>query len=286
MNTIVVTGGNGSFGSHIVADLAEKGYEIIVLDRKEKPDRGPERSRVVTKLVDLMNYREVEQAMKGGDALIHMAAIPDPLSAEPPVVFANNVVSTFHVLEAASKLDYRRAVIASSESAYGFPWAQRPLSPLYLPVDEHHPLIPHDCYGTSKAVNEATGESFFRKTGMQVVALRLSSIGTPAMYRYFHDRLDRPEELRRVLWSYVDIRDAASACILALERDGLGSVALNICADETFSDIPSRELIRRYYPEVSDIRAPFAGFEALYSNAKAKELLHWRVAHRWRHRQP
>jgi nucleoside-diphosphate-sugar epimerase len=91
--------------------------------------------------------------------------------------------------------------------------------------------------------------------------------------------------LRRVLWSYVDIRDAANACILALERDGLGCEALNICSDETFSNIPSKELIQRYFPDVTDIRASFNRCEGLYSNAKAKALLGWKINYHWKDQQ-
>ncbi|WP_158560384.1 NAD-dependent epimerase/dehydratase family protein [Paenibacillus contaminans] len=282
MKKIVVTGGSGRFGRQVVACMLEKGYEVTVLDRQTGTGGSQHGGNARTLIVDLNDYREVEQAMEGGDALLHLAAIPDPKSASAPIVYANNVVSTYHVLEAAARWGYRKAAIASSESAYGFPWSHRPLSPLYLPVDERHPLIPHDCYGTSKAVNELTGESFFRRTGMQVVSLRLSTLCDEEAYRYFRSCLEKPEELRRVLWSYVDSRDAAAACVLALERDGLGYAALNITADDTCSDRTSQALWEEFFPDVTDVRSIFTGHEAFYSNAKAKELLGWTVTHNWR----
>ncbi|MBP1993115.1 NAD-dependent epimerase/dehydratase family protein [Paenibacillus eucommiae] len=282
MKRIAVTGGNGNLGAQIVNHLLEKDYEVTVLDIKERQDAVPKRNKVVTKILDLNNYHEVEHAMAGCDALIHMAAIPSPGIVEPHVLFSNNAVSTYNVLEAACKLEFQKVVLASSESAYGFPWAHRSLSPLYVPVDELHPLIPHDDYGISKAVNEITGESFFRRTGMQVVSLRLSTVSTPDIYAYFLNCLNKPEELRRILWSYIDIRDAANACVLALEKSGLGYMALNITANDTCSNIRTQELMERFFPDVTDIRTPFSGFEALYSNEKAKHILGWEIVHNWR----
>lgn len=282
MNKIIVTGGNGCFGSQVVIDLVKKGYDVVVLDRKEGSDSQQHNKKVQSMTVDLNNYQEVEQAMSGGDAVIHLAAILDARSEVAPQVFSNNVTSTYNILEAAFNLGYRKAVIASSESAYGFPFANHPLSPLYFPVDEQHPLIPEDSYGTSKAVNELTAESFFRRNGMQVVSLRLSSICTPAAYRMFYSLFENPLEMKRVLWSYVDIRDASAASILAVERNDLGSISLNIASDDTFMNIKSQELIERFFPKITDIRVPFNGFEALYSNAKAKELLGWEVRYNWR----
>ncbi|MBP1994275.1 NAD-dependent epimerase/dehydratase family protein [Paenibacillus eucommiae] len=282
MKRVAVTGGNGILGSQVVDHLSKRGYVSVILDRNEGISGKHRHHDVHVKSVDLNDYAAVEQALEGCDALIHIAAIPDPAHHSPHVVFANNTVSTFHVLEAAAKHGIQKTVIASSESAYGFPWATKPLSPFFVPVDESHPLIPEDCYGISKAVNEVTAEGFHRRTGMQVVCLRLSSILNKAGYLYFQSCLAKPEELRRVLWSYVDIRDAAEACVLAVEREGLGCTALNIAADDTFNDRKSQELLRVYFPDVIDIRSPYIEYEAFYSNAKAKELLGWQPAHYWR----
>jgi nucleoside-diphosphate-sugar epimerase len=282
IKTVVVTGGSGRLGSQIVSDLIKNGYDVISLDMKTASTSLDGSERLKTVVVDLMKYEEVEGAMREGDALIHLAAYADPYCQPAPVIFSNNTVGTYNVLEAAMKWEYGKAVIASSESIYGFPWAPRPLDPYYFPVDEQHPLIPQDWYALSKQANEITADMINRRTGMQVVSLRLSSLLTPEGYSYFYSRLEDPAQVRRILWSYIDIRDAASACILAMELNGLGSVKLNITADETFSDLASTTLIQTYFPEVSDIRRPFESFEALYSNSKAKELLGWKPQYYWR----
>ncbi|SDX55207.1 NAD(P)-dependent oxidoreductase [Paenibacillus sp. CF384] len=237
MRKIAITGGNGSFGRELVEGALRRGYEVVVLDRA---DNGAFHGRpgVKVRFLDLGDYDAVLDALEGCDAVVHMAAIPNPKLQSASVVFGNNATTTYNVLEAAAAWGIRKAVLASSESAYGFPWADKPLSPLYVPVDEEHPLLAEDCYGLSKAVNELTGEAFHRRTGMQVVSLRLSSLISEEYYAYFKSCLDKPEELRRVLWSYVDARDAVEACLLAAERDGLGCVALNIAADDT-ADLPA-----------------------------------------------
>ena len=85
-----------------------------------------------------------------------------------------------------------------------------------------------------------------------------------------------------ILWSYIDTRDAASACRLAVEKDGLGVVSVNIAADLTSMNIKSSELMSQQYPQVTDIREPLDNYDTLLSNKKAKKLLGWQPVHNWR----
>jgi nucleoside-diphosphate-sugar epimerase len=89
-------------------------------------------------------------------------------------------------------------------------------------------------------------------------------------------RFDHPEDRLRILWSYIDSRDLAITCRLGIERDGLGCEPVIIAADDTSSNLPSRELIRRYLPGVKQLKAEFTGREALISNRRAHELLGWK----------
>jgi len=77
----------------------------------------------------------------------------------------------------------------------------------------------------------------------------------------------------RILWSYIDSRDLAIACRLGIERDGFGCEPLNIVADDTSSNLHSRELARPFLPNVVDFRAELNGRASLISNRRAKELL-------------
>ena len=96
---------------------------------------------------------------------------------------------------------------------------------------------------------------------MQVVNLRLSTLMNEYRYTFFDSCLDKPEELRRVLWSYVDMQDAVEACLLAVEQNDLGCVSLNICADDIYQTRKSQELLREFFPEVTDIRQPYDNHE-------------------------
>lgn len=110
-------------------------------------------------------------------------------------------------------------------------------------MDEEHPQLPEDSYGLSKVVNEQTAEMFYRRKGIQVVSLRIGNVIDPSAYERFPSFIHDPAQRDRILWSYIDTRDVATACQLAIETDGLGAVALNICADETSMAVPSRELL-------------------------------------------
>ncbi|WP_308635848.1 NAD-dependent epimerase/dehydratase family protein [Paenibacillus silvisoli] len=280
MKTIAVTGASGKLGGWVVGELLNQGYTVIALDNRRSDKL---RCRQIT--VDLGNLGQVIGGVNGADAIIHLAAIPAPGSFPNEFVFSNNVQSTYNVLEAASVLGIRKVVHGSSESSYGFAWAPRKFDPDYFPVDEAHPQLPQECYGLSKIVNEQTGDMFHRRTGMEVAAMRYSLIATPDELRAFGERIRKPESFKKILWSYVDIRDAVSATLSALTTDGYGSVSLNITSSDTLSDWETERLLREFYPEVRDLRRSFAGREAIVSNEAACRVLNWKPEYSWQDSQ-
>jgi nucleoside-diphosphate-sugar epimerase len=277
MAKVVVTGGSGMLGRWVVKHFVEQGYEVVNADAKL-----PEESICKTVITDLTKLGEVYGVLAGADAVVHLGAIPVAYSHPNEVTFENNVMSTYNVLEAAGGLGIRKAVIASSESSYGIVFAKERFNPQYVPVDEEHPQLPEDSYGLSKIVNEQTADMIHRRTGMQVVSFRLGNVIAPEVYERFPSFIHDPEQRDRILWSYIDTRDAAEACRLAIEVDGLGSVALNLAADDTSMAVKSRALLAARYPGVTDFRAPLGGYESLLSNKKAKMLLGWSPKHAWR----
>jgi nucleoside-diphosphate-sugar epimerase len=151
--------------------------------------------------------------MAGCDAVVHLGAISGPDMYPDEVVFGNNTLSTFAVLQAASLLGVSRAVVASSGSALGMAWAPQPFPPLYVPVDEDHPLLAQDPYGLSKEVDERTCAMFNRRTGIPILAYRFHRITLhEEAARRAAALRSRPEEGVHELWGYVDVRDAARAC--------------------------------------------------------------------------
>ena len=249
----------------------------------------PEGKPCRTLLADIANPGEAYGALKeaGACVLVNLAAIPVAYKYTDEVTIRTNIMSTYNVLEAAAALGIKKAAIASSDSTYGIVFSRKPVSPVYVPVDEEHPQMPEDPYGFSKLVNEETARMLNRKTGMQIVCLRFVHIAMPAHYKnypQFNKDISSSAAAGRAkeIWNYVDVRDAARACRLAVEKDGLGFCTANIAADETCMDIETTRLLSAYYPDVKDFRADISGYKSLTSNKKAKDLLGWRPLHTWR----
>lgn len=273
MKRVIVTGGSGKTGAWVVKEFIEHGYEVISIDLNY-----PQNPICKAVKVDLKNLGQVYNALAGAHAVVHLAAVPRPSGYTSEYVFENNVMSTYNILEAAAGLGIGKVVLASSESSYGYMYK----GPSYVPVDEEHPQLPTDSYGLSKILNEETAKMFNRKTGMQIVSLRIGNVMEPEDYNKFPEFIHKAAVRERILWSYVDARDVATACRLSIETEGLGAVTLNISAEDSSMDIKSRDLMAERFPNVKDFRTPLEGYETLLSIKKAKKLLNWKPVHFWR----
>ena len=288
---IIVTGGSGVAGKWVVKDLLDHGHQVLNLDRTVLRD-----SAARTLITDLTDAGQVFNALASTtagqdfagslrpapvDAIIHFAAIPRVMIHPDNEVFRVNVMSTYNVLDAASKYGIRKVVIASSETTYGLVFAEEDRMPEYLPLDERYPIDPMDSYALSKVVNETTAKAFHARTGSDIYCLRIGNVIEPADYARFPTFFKDPGLRRRITWSYIDARDLASAARLGVETDGLGYQVMNVAADDVSSDLPTAELLARYYPTVPITKA-LGAFETLLSNEKIKSLLGFRPAHGWR----
>jgi nucleoside-diphosphate-sugar epimerase len=282
---VLVTGASGKLGRQVVRELAEHGYEVRAADRMRPREAHPAGVRPIE--TDLLDVGQVAGAMAGCDAVVHLGAIPNPYDHADEVVFRNNTGATFAVLQAASLLGVKRAAIASSVSAYGVAWSPVPLAFRYAPVDEAHPLLNHDAYGLSKEVDERTAEMFCRRDSMSIAALRFHWIGTReeqlANVRSASEEPNRDGEARN-LWGYIDIRDAARACRLAIEaaKDRpFGFAPMNIVAADTLIEEPIEDLLRAHVPEL-EVRDRIAGTQGAFDTSAAKRIIGWEPQHSWR----
>ena len=223
---VLVTGGAGRLGRYVVAELAGH-CRVSVLDRDRRAAR-PDFP------VDVLDLDAVARAMPGHDAVVHLAAIDVSVPAPPARLFDVNVRGTWNVLQAAHQAGVRRAVVCSSVAATGIDSPDRP--PLYLPIDEAHPLRPAGDYGLSKEVDEAIARTFARRGGMEVIVLRPAWVMFPEIVRDVMaelagvlppagpvteaDQAERAREPLPLLRSHVDPTDAARAFRLALEIPG------------------------------------------------------------------
>ena len=276
MKKVTITGSAGLLGPYVVEHFLEHGYDVLSVDRIK-----PAKQLTHHMTTDLNNLGECYGILEGADAVIHLAAIATAYIYPNEVTFQNNVMGTYNILEAAAGLGIKKAVIASSECAYGFCNSRQGLEPTYLPVDEDHPLLPEDCYGLGKIVGEEIAEAIHRRCGMQIVSMRLGNVITKEKYREFPGFIHEPYTRKMLVWNYIDARDIAAACRLSIEKDGLGATVVNIAADDTCMDIKSLDLIKMIYPHI-EIRGNVDDYQTLYSNEKAKRVLGWKPAHFWR----
>ncbi len=273
---IAVTGGSGKLGSWVVRHLQEHGYPVVNIDRAQSP-------QVHTFQADLCDLGQTFGVLEGKEAVVHLAAIPWPGEHSPEVVFRNNVLSTFNVLQASLVLGIRKIVLAGSESALGFPFLFRPFSPEYLPIDEDHPLLAQDAYGLSKIVVEELGRGFVRRQpDLSIISLRLSYVLRPEDYaRELESAWADSKNNAFNLWAYIDVRDAAEACRLALAYPARGFEAFYIAAPDTLMREPTLELVERYYPGVKRVAEGFGGRMSPLSCRRAEEQLGFKARFTW-----
>jgi nucleoside-diphosphate-sugar epimerase len=272
MKNIVVTGGSGKAGRAVVRDLAEHGYHVLNVDLV--PFRETDFIRA-----DLTDLGQTYEVLKNVDAVVHLAAIPAPGLLPDEATFRINMSSTYNVFTASTTLKLQRVVWASSETTLGLPFDRQ--QPHYVPIDEAHPLYPESSYALSKVVSEEMARQMNRWTGVPFIALRFSNIMEPEDYQRFPSFWGDARLRKWNLWSYVDARDVAQSCRLALEADIQGAESFIIAAGDTVMNRPNRELMAEVFPNVP-LREGTGEYQTLLSVDKARSLLGYQPGHSWR----
>lgn len=288
---IIFTGGSGKAGRHVVQYLVDQGHQLLNLDAR--PLDNPKVRTLITDITDsgqlfnaltsYMGLHEFDPSLRPQpvDAVVHFAAIPRIMLTPDNELFRINALGTYNVIEAAVKLGIRKIIIASSETTYGLVFANEPRNPQYFPLDEDYDVDPMDSYALSKVVNEKTARAFALRSGFDIYALRIGNVIEPHEYELFPKWFADPGFRKRIAWSYIDARDLGQITDLAVKTDGLGYQVFNAANDDTSSDLPTQELLERFYPGVP-LKHELGAFETLLSNRKAKEVLGFRSQHSWR----
>jgi len=205
-----------------------------------------------------------------------------PTGWPPEVVYQNNIMSQFNIFEAAARLGIQRVVSASSISAFGFPFQHRWSEPLYLPLDEAHPLLPQDAYGLSKATGEEIAAAYCRRTGASAASLRFSTIiDDTSMAQVLKSGRKNPGSWAPSLWSYVHVNDVAQACLLALTCSYEGHHVFHITSNDTNTDLPTNELLDHWFPTVPRRPKTHEPRWSLIDGTRAEEILGYRPRYRW-----
>ncbi|WP_092805674.1 NAD-dependent epimerase/dehydratase family protein [Klenkia marina] len=288
---IFFTGGSGKAGHHVAPFLAEQGHEVTNADLTPLGHEG-----IADLRVDLTDLGQVYSALAGAaraselegpavpayDAVVHFAAIPAILFAPDATTYATNILSTYNVLEAATRLGIGKVVFASSETTYGICFAQGERKPLYVPVDEEHPTVPEDSYAMSKVAGEVTARSFQARSGADVYGLRINNVIEPHEYeQLFPAFLQDPALRRRNLFAYIDTRDLGQMVQRCLTTDGLGYEVFNVANADMSVAATADEVRERFYDGVEQ-RRPMGPDETFYSIEKARRLLGYEPQHSWR----
>lgn len=170
---VLVTGGAGFIGSHLVRALANRGDDVVALDnlRRACQVAVPPGARLIEG--DIRDRGVVRKAMEGCERVYHLAAQSNVMGAvaDMDYSFTTNVVGTYHVLSCAVDLGVSRVVFTSSREVYG--------EVQHLPVPEDHPTSPKNAYGASKAAGEAYCRVFQGTYGLEINVLRLANVYGP-----------------------------------------------------------------------------------------------------------
>jgi UDP-glucose 4-epimerase len=236
--SVLVTGGAGLIGSHIVDRLIERGAgEIRVLDnltrgRKENLHAAVARRPVLFIEGDVRDEATVRQAVEGCHYVFHQAALRITRCAERPRECIDVLVGgTFNVFEAAVNAGVRKIVYASSASVYG-------AADVFPTSELHHPYNNRTLYGAAKLMNEGIARAFHETYGLASIGLRYFNVYGPRMdmtgayTEVFVRWLDCVESGQApkifgdgsATMDFIYVGDVARANILALESSRVNDV--------------------------------------------------------------
>jgi nucleoside-diphosphate-sugar epimerase len=280
---VVVTGSRGKVGRATVQAFVDQGHDVLGVDLVRPVfDAGvvvPGRYQ----MADLTDAGSAYSVVAGADAVVHVAAIPQPTGNPPHIVFQTNLMSTFNLIEAAVRFGVKRFVNVSSESIVGNFFPERPFLPDYAPVDEEHPLYPQDPYALSKSFGEQLMDAAVRRSDIRAISIRPSTVHNEDNYEANLGKQVRdPSNLSANLWSYIDVYDLADALVLAAESDLPGHEVFYIASPDNAGGHDFAALLHQYYGDQIELRPLDRVDSSGISTAKAQRLLGWKPKRSWR----
>jgi nucleoside-diphosphate-sugar epimerase len=247
---ILVTGGLGFIGKHLVKALLSLDKNVVILDNFSTASDDPIPQGATVLQADIRSPKQVMEAFKNIELVFHVAANANGTISinNPRFDFETNAVGTFNTLEAALKSGVKRFVYASSASVYG--------KPQQFPINEQHPTKPFVPYGASKLAGELCCFSLFKARSLPVVMARLFCVYGPGenpktalveVSRYLRWHLNQKAiqvvgDIDQKTRDFVHISDAVQGLLLIAEKSNEGEI-FNIGSGE---EVSMRELIKKY----------------------------------------
>jgi UDP-glucose 4-epimerase len=279
---VVVTGGSGFIGSHVVDKLAAAGHEPRILDLAPSPWHAP--GEIDTALVDLTDPAAVAEAVRGADAIAHLAAMADvnEVVGQPERTDAVNTRGTFNLLEAARAEGISRVLYASTIWVYGN-------APGPEPHDEDTPLVlPPHLYTATKLAGEMYCRSFETMYDVSTTILRFGIPYGPrarpaAVVPAFIAKAKAGTPLTiagdgSATRQFVYVEDLAEGVVAALDPAGAGRV-YNLVGDELVSVKEIADAVRELVADVRVEHGPDRPVDLVFgraSGARAASELGWR----------
>jgi Nucleoside-diphosphate-sugar epimerases len=169
---ILITGAGGFIGSHLVEMSLERGYTVrAFVHYNSKNSWGwletlPNKEQIDVFIGDIRDYDSVYQAVKGCDAIMHLAAlIGIPYSYTSPAAYIRtNIEGTYNILQAAKELKTRDILVTSTSETYG--------TAQYVPINEEHPTVGQSPYSATKIAADALAISYYRSFDLPVKIVR------------------------------------------------------------------------------------------------------------------
>lgn len=287
---VLVTGGAGFIGSHIVRGLLERGDRVRVLDNFSTGKRGNlDGLDVEIVEADLRDASRLTEACRGVETVFHQAAfVSVPQSMQEPLdCFDVNVTGTASLLEAARKHGVKRVVFASSAAVYGDSDA--------YPLSEETPLRPLSPYASSKRVDEIYGQLYTASFGVEVVGLRYFNVYGPRQRPDSQYAAAVPIFIRRLLDNkpvtifgdggqtrdLIFVGDVVRANFAAAAHPSAPGGVFNICTGNETRILDLVEILQDLFPSAPapEFAAPRAGdiYRSIGSPQKAAETIGFRA---------
>ncbi|MFA4957261.1 MAG: NAD-dependent epimerase/dehydratase family protein [Candidatus Methanoperedens sp.] len=252
-NKIIVTGGAGFIGSHLVDKLIAGGNEVTVIDNLssgkmefiEHHDQDPKFKLIK---LDMLELEKLKHAIKGADMVYHLAANPDVRLGEQNtrVHLEQNIIATYNLLEAMRMNKQQKIVFTSTSTVYG--------EATIIPTPENYgPLIPISLYGASKLACEALITSYCHTFEMRSWIFRFANIvgerGTHGIIVDFINKLKKNPKALEILGdgqqrkSYIHVSDCIDGILFAVNNSDEMANIFNIGSTDTINSTEIGELI-------------------------------------------